>query len=79
MWRGVLRTDRRWGGERDDFLRVQVAHQPDAPAALTPHGQQSSGAMASLAWAHGLARVPAGTEAGEGTLVDWYPLADWLA
>jgi len=35
--------------------------------------------MASLAWAHGLARVPAGTGAGEGTLVDWYPLADWLA
>jgi len=79
VWRGVLRTDRRWGGDRDDFLRVQVAHQPDAPPALTPHGQQSSGAMASLAWAHGLARVPAGTEAGEGTLVDWYPLADWLA
>lgn len=78
--RGVLRTDRPWGGgERDDFLRARVEHRADALPALSPHPQQSSGALSSLAWAHGLVRVPAGTVAGDGTIVDWYPLADWLA
>ncbi len=77
--RGILHTDRPWGGgERDDFLRVRVEHRADALPTLSPHPQQSSGALSSLAWAHGLTRIPAGTAAGDGTILDWYPLADWL-
>ncbi len=80
VWRGVLRTDRTWGGGgRDDFLRVRVEHRPDGLPVLTPHEQQSSGAMCSLAWAHGLARVPADTRTGDGAVLSWYPLPDWLA
>lgn len=76
--RGVLRSNASWGGgSRDDFLRVQVAYGDEQPA-LTPHAQQSSGAMSSLAWAHGLARVPAGDSVSEGAQLDWYALADWL-
>ncbi|MBV6272947.1 molybdopterin molybdotransferase MoeA [Alcaligenaceae bacterium CGII-47] len=76
--RGTLRSEKPWGGgTRDDFLRVQVAYG-DALPALTPHVQQSSGAMSSLAWAHGLARVPSGEPVSDGTPLDWYALADWL-
>lgn len=76
--RGVLRSEASWGGgSRDDFLRVQVAYG-DAQPLLKPHAQQSSGAMSSLAWAHGLARVPAGASVSDGAGLDWYALADWL-
>lgn len=76
--RGTLRSESAWGdGSRDDFLRVQVTHQNGLPA-LTPHSQQSSGALSSLAWADGLARVPAGDNATNGTQLNWYALSDWL-
>lgn len=76
--RGTLRTQSVWrGGSRDDFLRVQVSYQGDR-AALSPHHQQSSGALSSLAWANGLARVPAGGSATDGMQLDWYALSDWL-
>lgn len=75
---GTLHSDASWGGgSRDDFLRVQVAHGAQLPT-LTPHPQQSSGAMSSLAWADGLARVPIGDSVSDGKLLNWYALADWL-
>lgn len=76
--RGTLSSNASWGGgSRDDFLRVQVAYGAQLPA-LTPHAQQSSGAMSSLAWADGLARVPIGDPVSDGTPLSWYALADWL-
>ncbi len=76
--RGILRTDRPLGGDRDDFVRIQAAAQDDGLPVLTPHVQQSSGALSSLAWADGLARIPAGTTLQSGAEVGWYGLADWL-
>lgn len=75
--RGILDTLRPVGGERDDFLRVQAAQGAGLPR-LTPHPQQSSGALSSLAWAHGLARIPAGARLESGAEVDWMALSDWL-
>ena len=75
--RGILDTPRPVGGDRDDFLRIQAAAGAGLPR-LTPHPQQSSGAQSSLAWAHGLARVPAGTRLSAGAEVDWMALNDWL-
>lgn len=76
--RGTLQSDTSWGGgSRDDFLRVQATYGKQLPT-LTPHPQQSSGALSSLAWADGLARVPAGNPASDGALLSWYSLADWL-
>ncbi|GAA0217299.1 molybdopterin molybdotransferase MoeA [Castellaniella daejeonensis] len=76
--RGILDTLRPVGGERDDFLRVQAAQGAGLPR-LTPHSQQSSGALSSLAWAHGLARIPAGARLESGAEVDWMALSDWLS
>uniref|UniRef100_UPI00334041C8 molybdopterin molybdotransferase MoeA n=1 Tax=Castellaniella defragrans TaxID=75697 RepID=UPI00334041C8 len=79
VWRGILRTDRTWSGGRDDFPRVRVEHRADALPTLSPYEQQSSGAVAGLAWTQALARIPANIETGDGATLDWYPLADWLA
>jgi len=75
--RGILDTVRPVGGDRDDFLRIQVTSATGLPR-LTPHTQQSSGALSSLAWAHGLARIPAGMRLNAGAEVDWMALSDWL-
>ncbi|MFA5662824.1 MAG: gephyrin-like molybdotransferase Glp [Castellaniella sp.] len=77
--RGVLAHSGTPGGERDDFLRVQAHQQGPGTPQLTAHPQQSSGAQASLAWAHGLARIPAGARLHAGAEVDWYAFSDWLA
>lgn len=79
VWRGVLSTGPMGGGSRDDFLRVRAQPDPQGLPTLSPHSQQSSGALGSLAWANALARVPAGEAAGQGSVLDWYPLSDWLA
>ncbi|MDY0309878.1 MAG: molybdopterin molybdotransferase MoeA [Castellaniella sp.] len=76
--RGILDTPRPVGGERDDFLRIQAVQCASGLPVLTLHTQQSSGALSSLAWAHGLARIPAGTRLESGAEVDWMALSDWL-
>ncbi|MFT0532991.1 gephyrin-like molybdotransferase Glp [Castellaniella hirudinis] len=77
--RGILAADRPLGGDRDDFIRIQARQPASGLPTLTPHTQQSSGALSSLAWADGLARIPAGTPVPPGAEVDWYALSDWLA
>ena len=76
--RGILDTPRTVGGDRDDFLRVQASDDTGLPR-LTPHAQQSSGALSSLAWSHGLARIPAGMRLTAGAEVGWMAWSDWLA
>ncbi|MGB6009427.1 gephyrin-like molybdotransferase Glp [Castellaniella sp.] len=76
--RGILQTDRPLGGDRDDFVRIQASLAPSGATMLTPHAQQSSGALSSLAWADGLARIPAGSQLSSGADVSWYALSDWL-
>lgn len=79
--RGILDTPRPVGGDRDDFLRIQAVQAQDGQGLprLIPHTQQSSGALSSLAWAHGLARIPAGARLESGAEVDWMTLSDWLS
>ena len=77
--RGVLETLGPVGGDRDDFLRIQATPVAAGLPRLAPHAQQSSGALSSLAWAHGLARVPAGQRLLSGAEVDWMALSDWLS
>lgn len=77
--RGILRLDKPMHGKRDDFLRIQANTVESGLPTLTPHPQQSSGAISSLAWAHGLARVPADIQVASGTELDWYAFSDWLA
>lgn len=75
--RGLLGGTQARGDEREEFLRVQ-AHPAAGLPLLEPHRQQSSGAVGSLAWAQGLARIPAGSRVEPGAELSWYALQDWL-
>lgn len=66
-------------GTREEFLRVQAITQEDGSLHLQPYPQQGSGIISSLAWATGLARVPADTDVTPGTLVRYYDFAHWCA
>lgn len=54
-------------GKREEYLRVRVEH-----GRLQPYPHQGSGVLSSAAWAHGLARVPAGATVAEGDTLDYF-------
>lgn len=76
---GRLCTQKIFDDSREEFLRVSA--QPDAGGImqLTPHTQQGSGIISSLAWASGLARIPANTPIQDGAIVPYYDFQHWLA
>src|SRR5690606_8884006 len=76
---GRLCTQKTFNDSREEFLRVNA--QPDASGItqLTPHAQQGSGIISSLAWASGLARIPANTPIQDGAIVPYYDFQHWLA
>ncbi|WP_066459272.1 molybdopterin molybdotransferase MoeA [Castellaniella caeni] len=76
--RGILQTEHPLGSEREEFIRIQAQTAGSGLPALVPHQQQSSGALSSLSWSHGLARIPAGSRVEAGAEVTWYAFADWL-
>jgi molybdopterin molybdotransferase len=78
VMRAPLRTDRVRQDSREEFLRVQATPLPNGGVELTPYPNQSSGALGSLPWADGLARVPADTPVKDGDLVEYYDFRYWL-
>lgn len=74
-----LDTPRKLQEKREEFLRVQLHEDAQGERVLTPHGQQGSNIISALPWAHGLARIPAGTPVDQGDLVRYYDLSHWLA
>lgn len=62
---------RRKAGDRREYLRVQWQEGEG----LQPHSQQSSGALLSALWAHGLALVEAGVLVTPGTVLPFLPLS----
>ena len=76
--RVVLRTQTVRQDSREEFLRVQCRPEGDGEA-LHPYRHQGSGAIGSLPWADGLARIPPDTPVPDGTPVDYYDFARWLA
>lgn len=61
-------------GDRREYLRVQI--QPATHGLeLCPHPQQSSGALMSAVWAHGLACIEAGQIVKPGTLLPFLPFS----
>lgn len=77
IWSARLDTSQSLGGSREDFIRVQ-AQVRDHEWWLKPHPQQSSGVLSSVAWATGVARIPAGEKRGHGDRVAYYPFGLWL-
>jgi molybdopterin molybdotransferase len=59
--------------ERREYLRVQLVD-----GALTPHNNQSSGALWSAAWADGFAVIETGQVVAVGDLVEYVPMAGVL-
>ena len=75
--RAVLRASRDYLGGREEFLRVRESAEGTV-LAVHPHPRQGSGILHGLAWADGVARIPAGLKHSDGDEVDYYRFADWL-
>lgn len=74
---GTLECNQTFKGSREEFIRVQARADANGSVALTPHEQQGSAIISSLAWATGLARIPANTEIKNGDVVTYYDLRHW--
>ena len=73
---GTLETEHSYKGWREEFIRVQG--RPEVKGLhLSPHPQQGSGIISSLAWATGFARIPADTEVSHGDTVAYYDFRHW--
>ncbi|MCQ9617194.1 molybdopterin molybdotransferase MoeA [Paenalcaligenes niemegkensis] len=74
---GRLDSQQDYQGDREEFLRVKAKSMPDGVLGLTPHAQQGSSIISSLAWASGLARIPADTKIAGGSTVAYYDFNLW--
>lgn len=74
---GKIDTERTFRGWREEFIRVQARPDADGTLHLTPHVQQGSAIISSLAWATGLARIPADTDISQGDTVAYYDFRHW--
>lgn len=63
----------RKAGNRTEYLRVRLAQGETGPQ-LERFANQSSGVLTSMAWADGLARIPAGQSVQQGDPVDYFPM-----
>jgi len=75
----TLRTDQPRQDAREEFLRAQLHLVTGSNAELTLFARQGSGVVGSLAWASGLARIPAGTTVYDGEKVAYYEFSRWLS
>lgn len=64
----------RQSGNRQEYLRVRVVAGEGGPR-LERHPNQSSGVLASMAWADGFAVVPPGVTVAENDLLDYLPFS----
>ena len=76
---GYLDSSRSFYGQRDEFLRVQATPKSDGRLQLIPHPKQGSAMISSLAWANGLARIPADQEVKNGDIVRYYDFRLWTS
>lgn len=65
-------------GSRTDFIRVKASYNNSGIPTIRPYHLQSSGAISSLGWADGLARLPINSTINDGDELDWYNFADHL-
>lgn len=56
-------------GARDEYLRVRIKQ-----GRLAPYARQGAGVLSSVAWADGLARVPAGHVVAKGDPLEFYSM-----
>lgn len=73
---GQIQTPRTLGGWREEFIRTRIHEQADGLPRIEPHSDQGSAIIHSLAWADGLARIPADASIEDGDIVSFYTLKD---
>lgn len=76
---GCVQTSRTLGGFREEFIRVRIHDRANALPVIEPHSDQGSAIIHSLAWADGLARVPADATIQDGDHLAFYTLSDCLS
>lgn len=74
---GKLDSNKSFFGSREEFIRVQARADVDGFIYLTPHEQQGSAIISSLAWATGLARIVADKEVKNGDTIAYYDFKHW--
>lgn len=74
----TLRCEQPRQDAREEFLRAQLHLVTGSNAELRLYARQGSGVVGSLAWATGLARIPAGETVYDGEKVAYYEFARWL-
>lgn len=65
------------GGDRPEFIRVRRMRAASGETRLQPFGNQNSGLLSSIAWADGVALMPAGRALASGDMVDYFPFEGW--
>lgn len=73
---GMLNSQKNYRDDREEFLRVQASGN-DGGLLLSPHALQGSNILSSLAWATGLARLPANEVTSNGAKVAYYDFSIW--
>lgn len=64
-------------GGRPEFVRVRRERGADGQTLLSVFQNQNSGLLSSMAWADGVALIPAGQDLGAGDPVDYFPFEAW--
>lgn len=65
------------GGDRPEFIRVKRARSIAGQTHLLTFPNQNSGLLSSIAWADGVALIPADSTLAEGDFVDYFPFEGW--
>lgn len=64
-------------GDRPEFIRVRRVRDDSGKTCLRPFVNQNSGLLSSIAWADGVALIPADHELAYGDMVDYFPFEGW--
>lgn len=64
-------------GDRPEFIRVRRERTASGETQLRPFENQNSGLLSSIAWADGVALIPAGRPLVCGDRVDYFPFEGW--
>jgi molybdopterin molybdotransferase len=65
------------GGDSPEFIRVKRARSIAGHTQLLAFPNQNSGLLSSIAWADGVALIPANCTLVEGDCVDYFPFEGW--
>ena len=63
--------------QRQEYVRVRLRDGPERGLVAEPYPKQGSDVLSSVAWADGLAEIPAAAEIRKGDMVRFLPFPGW--